>query len=293
MVDGSAVYRDVVPQDLKLYFGEQVRALAGLNGNADAAKVIEAFQSVPRELFAGVGPWSIMSPLHLGGFQKTPDDHARHLYHCVLVSLDREAGINIGDPALWAGMFTRLNIPSGSRVLQVGAGSGYYSAILAHIVGPSGAVLGFEINDKIAGIGRDAIPYFPNLGFRNGNAATDLKPTDGLFDVIVAFAGVTHPAESWVNQLAEGGVMLLPVTGSHGWGAMCLFEKISATEFVCTTVGSCGFYPCSGARDPKLEQALDGVFSDRARLHDWGFKMTVSAEGIQYEADDQLLMAEF
>ncbi len=279
--------------EVRRLYGEQIRALAGLHGNPAAERVIEAFKTVSREDFAGVGPWQIMSPLSTGVFQTTNNAHPEHLYHSVLIALDRNAGINIGEPALWARLFADLDIPDGANILQIGSGSGYYSVILANIVGSSGYLTGFEMNATIAKIGSNAVDKIGNIKIRIGNGATDLRPTDGPFDVIVAFAGVTHPAKDWLDRLSDGGVMLLPVTGVYGWGAMCIFKKTASNRFSVQTIGSCGFYPCFGARSETLAVALDSIWEDRTKLNGWSVQMTYDANGILYEADGQVFSAPF
>ncbi|MGB8819530.1 MAG: methyltransferase domain-containing protein [Rhizobiaceae bacterium] len=293
MLEVTNPARHSVTAAVKQHFGEEIRALAGLHGSKEADRVIEAFKSIPRELFAGPGPWSIMSALRDGSFEKTSNSDPAHLYHCVLISLDRQAGINIGEPSLWARNFAALDIPHGAQVLQVGGGSGYYSAILAHLAGASGRVIAFEIDASVARIGSDAVSKISNLDFRIGDATTGLKASDGPFDFIVAFAGVTHPVKDWLDRLSDNGAMLLPVTGSGGWGAMCVFRKVAEKHFQCETIGSCGFYRCQNARDENLEAALDVIWSDRARLSGWQFQMSYDETGVRYEADGQILTAPF
>ena len=49
-------------------------------------------------------------------------------------------------PSIWARNFEHLDITRGERALQMGAGSGYYSAVLAEIVGPSGRMTAIEVD---------------------------------------------------------------------------------------------------------------------------------------------------
>ena len=277
----------------KQHFGEEIKALAALHGSKTAERVIEAFKTISREAFAGPGPWSIMSPLRTGLFQKTSNADPAHLYHCVLISLDQQAGINIGEPSMWAGNFAALEISQGARILQVGGGSGYYSAILAHLAGASGSVIAFEVDASVAKIGSDAVALIDNLDFRIGDAAIDLQASDGPFDFIVGFAGVTHPVKIWLDRLSENGAMLLPVTGSDGWGAMCIFRRVSERKLACQTIVACGFYRCQNARDENLQSSLDVIWSDRARLTGWQFQMSYDESGFQFEADGQILKAPF
>ena len=109
-----------------------------------------------REPFAGPGPSSV----GLGGHPhvQTPDDDPAYLYQNLLVALDRERGINIGEPRWHACWLAACNIKVAETVVQVGAGSGYYTAILAHLVGPDGRGLCLRNRRSVGGAGRQE-PY--------------------------------------------------------------------------------------------------------------------------------------
>ena len=96
-----------------------------------------------------------------------------------------------------------------------------------------------------------------NAAVRHGNGATD--PAPGPHDLIVAFAGVTHPVPAWIDALGTRGRMLLPVTGTRGWGAFVLFECEAPDRLALVTVGRCGFYPCAGARDDALAERWEAM----------------------------------
>jgi len=111
------------------------------------ARIEAAFAAVPREDFAGSPPWRVGS----GGFfgLASSNDPAR-LYEDVLVAIDPERGVNNGQPSLHAQSIAALEPKEGETVVQVGAGAGYYTAILAHLVGASGKVIAYEIEPDIA-----------------------------------------------------------------------------------------------------------------------------------------------
>ena len=248
-------------------FIDELRALDRMSGAPDLDRVLAAFAAVPRERFAGPGPWTLFS-VGKGGLRadRTPDADPRHLYRPVLVALDEERGINIGDPTLWAPLLARVGVPEGGRVLQAGAGSGYYTAILAELVGPDGHVDAYETEARLIGMADAALADRSNVALHHDNAV-GAAPARSV-DLVIAFAGVTRPPRPWCDALAPRGRMLLPVTGSGGWGAMALFERDGedAVTFAVTTLGPCGFYPCHGARDPIGEHEVDRLFADRSRL---------------------------
>ena len=96
----------------------------------DDARVADAFAAVSRENFVGPPPWTLFDPS--GGDRVTLDgaDPAR-LYDDVLVVLDRAKGLNNGSPSLHALMLHHLGVAPGDRVLHIGIGAGYYTALLA------------------------------------------------------------------------------------------------------------------------------------------------------------------
>lgn len=169
-------------------FADQLRIMGALEGSPATDRVLDAFKSVPRELFAGPGPWKLLSAqegLSLP-VRETPDADPKWLYHAVLIVLDEDKGINIGDPVFWARRFGRVDVKPGSRVLQVGAGVGYYTAILSQLVGPDGHILAYEVEAELAARAKANLSDWPNVEVRQGNAATDLQG-DETFDLVVAF----------------------------------------------------------------------------------------------------------
>jgi protein-L-isoaspartate(D-aspartate) O-methyltransferase len=94
-----------------------------------------AFATVPRERFVGVGPWRVKSPWSLGEYWTTENADPRNVYHDVLIALDESLGLNNGQPSLWAFLFDKLAVAANNHVLHLGCGTGYYTAILAELVG--------------------------------------------------------------------------------------------------------------------------------------------------------------
>src|SRR6516225_4176882 len=133
-------------QTARRFYAEELRFTAHVSSRA----VVNAFAAVPREHFVGPGPWRILSPMRLGDYWTTEDADPRHLYHDVLVALDEERRLNNGQPSLWARMYDQLELSRGDHVVHVGAGTGYYSAILAEIVGRAGKVTAIEVVHGLA-----------------------------------------------------------------------------------------------------------------------------------------------
>lgn len=241
--------------DVRRWFAEELRAICHLEDE----RVVGAFATVPRETFAGPGPWRI---LHFAdGYWTTPDADPRRLYHNVLVALDESRSLNIGEPMLWARHFDRIGIRQGSRILQLGAGSGYYTAILAELAGSEGRVDAIEIDEPLATLAQRNLAAWPHAQVHHGDAN---HPIEGRWDVIVAFAGATTPRGWWLDALADGGRMLLPMTGSTRRSGFMLRLDRHGDRFPARSAGWVAFYPCAGARSPEDEAAIDQAVADPA-----------------------------
>ncbi len=108
-------------------------SIARRAGLADP-RVEAAFAAVPREDFSGPPPWRVSGGL----FSRAGEDDLASLYDDVLVVIDAGRRINNGQPSLHAMSIEALGLREGDTVVQIGAGAGYYTAILAHLVGPTG-----------------------------------------------------------------------------------------------------------------------------------------------------------
>lgn len=222
-----------------------------------------AFATVPRERFLGAGPWRLIVPRSdVNELFTTPDSDPAHLYHDVLVTIDAARGINNGQPSLWARAFDRLGLKPGARVLHVAAGTGYYSAILAETVGPDGRVVAVEYEADLAQRAQANLELWPQVTLVHGDGRTHDPGLD--VDCIAVCAGSTHPAPLWLDRLADGGVLVMPLTGLYGWGFMLRVERRGAT-FAASSVSGVGIYPCVGGRESaaegRLQTALDRLTS--------------------------------
>ncbi|MGJ4949971.1 protein-L-isoaspartate O-methyltransferase family protein [Bradyrhizobium sp. HKCCYLS20291] len=208
--------------------------------------IVEAFSAVPREAFLGPGPWWIIPYPYREPFI-TPDDDPSWLYHDVLVSIDLSRKLNNGMPSFWARNFEHLDIARGERVLQIGAGSGYYSAVLAEIVGPSGRVTAVEVDPALAARARTNLKGWPQVQVISGDGR-DVHADASDHDVVIVFAGCTHPAPQWLDGLAENGRLLLPLT-SEDWSGFLLRVVRRGASFEASSIGGVSIYPCTNGRD--------------------------------------------
>lgn len=206
---------------LRRFYAELVAGHAGPD-------ITAAFAAVPREPFAGPAPWSILGAQigqsRDGGprYVRTPDDNPAFLYQDVLIALDAERGINIGQPSLHAVCLDALTPRPGETVIQVGAGSGYYTALLAHLVGPEGRVHTFEIDPGLAARATANLAPWPwvKVYARSGTAA-GLPPTDAIY----VNAGAARPARAWLDALKPDGRLLFPLQAPNSRGGMLLVRR--------------------------------------------------------------------
>src|SRR5262249_15613318 len=110
----------------------------------DNSPLEQAFAEVHREDFLGPGPWVI--PRWLGEYVPTPSPDPVYLYIDSVVQVSAERHLNNGQPSGHARWIASASIKSGEHVVHVGAGTGYYTAIMACLVGPSGKVTAIEVD---------------------------------------------------------------------------------------------------------------------------------------------------
>lgn len=213
-------------------------------------RLIAAFSSVEREHYVGKGPWQIAV---VAGYIPTISDDPRLLYQDVLVSLATDRGINNGQPSLHATFLDACSPVEGEFVVHVGAGTGYYTAILAALVGPTGNVVAFEIQADLADRARDNLKHLPNVTVLSDSATEAHLPNA---DVIYVNAGATHPLASWLDALNVGGRLIFPLTPNDELGCMLLVTRATPSGYAALAVARVAFIPCVGARDDFTSKAL-------------------------------------
>ncbi|WP_117194208.1 protein-L-isoaspartate O-methyltransferase family protein [Rhizobium terrae] len=183
-------------------YARQILAKAGV---AQDDRLLAAFAKVSREKFIGPPPW-VYSDFQ--GYRSLASEDPRVLYQDILVGLDTARGVNNGMPSLHAGALHALGVREGETVAHLGAGSGYYSAILAELVGPSGRVVAVEYDRALAEKARENLAGYPHVEVVQGDA-TEWPQEDT--DVIYANFALDHPPEAWIDNLAVSGRLLFPL----------------------------------------------------------------------------------
>jgi protein-L-isoaspartate(D-aspartate) O-methyltransferase len=258
----------MTPSEHRRAFAEEVAAVAHL----EAPRLIDALASVPREHFLGAGPWQI-PVLQLGDqriYRTTPDDDPRHIYHNVLVAIDRARELHNGQPSALAHWIDALAIAPGNAVMHLGCGVGYYTAILAELAGPSGRVYACDVDPALAALAaHNLATCWPTVTVE----ASDGASLSGQYDAMLINAGVTAPPAAWLAALAPGGRMVVPLTihvpdVSGGVGAMICVTR-GDREWQARVVSQVAIYDCAIARDPaqeaELRAALNPTFATKLR----------------------------
>ena len=168
----------------------------------------------------------------------------------------------------------------------MGAGTGYYSAIIAEQVGPGGRVTAIEILPELARRTRENLADRPNVRVLEGDGS-QIDP--GPADAFIINAGATHPRPQWLDQLRPGGRLLLPLTtdpasSGFGGGGVLLVTRTGG-ELAARFVSSVGIYSCVGARDAdENDQRLGKVRTFLKHLSkEPGVKLLVSHDLNQIE----------
>lgn len=239
---------------VRRFYAEELRHVAP----AHSPLIVEAFATVPRECFLDPGPWRIL-PGRDGEAWMTEDDDPRHLYHNVLIPIDGTRQLNNGEPRLWAFLYDQIDLKPGEHVVHVGAGTGYYSAILSEIVGRSGRLTAIEVDPGLAARSSANLePWRQATVVASDGFAYRSDPADA----IIVNAGVSGLSVAWLDALKDGGRLLVPMTRSNGWGSFLLIERRGPdypVRHVCRT----GIFPCVGGRDSKTETVLKDVLRRR------------------------------
>jgi protein-L-isoaspartate(D-aspartate) O-methyltransferase len=225
----------------RLFFSELVTA--GALVPTPDRRVTAAFAATPRENFVGPGPWRVFTG---AGQVTTPSDDPAFLYQDIAIVLQERGMINNGQPSLHAKCLVNLRINPGERVVHIGAGTGYYTALLSELAGPGGAVVAYEVEPEIAQRASENLGSYANVTINHRSGAIPPLPDA---DVIYVNAGASDPLELWLDSLRPGGRLLFPLTSEQLVGGMLLITRMDG-HYSARFLSTAGFIPCVGARNP-------------------------------------------
>ena len=122
------------------------------------------------------------------------------------------SGQTISQPTTVAFMLELLNPQSGEKVLDVGSGTGWTTALLAHIVGKDGYVYGVDTLPELVEAGQKNLKKYSSLQAEITQAGTGFGlPQDFLYDRILVNASTHDIPSELLVQLRIGGIMVIPV----------------------------------------------------------------------------------
>jgi protein-L-isoaspartate(D-aspartate) O-methyltransferase len=283
-------------EQIRAGFAEDIGALGKIRTHA----LIEGLAMIPREDFLGPGPWRIVRAADMAkGYVSTPDADPRHLCDNVLVALDESRRLNNGEPLSLMVFLDALSLSPGDRFLHIGCGVGYYTAIAAHALGMSGSVVAVEIDKQLGARAESNLRPYGNIKVVVGDGSGSVP---GPFDAIFVNAGCTGPLPIWLDQLAVGGRLLVPLTvglpayPGVGAGHMLLVTRREAS-YDARLVSPVGIFNCEGARtdagNARLAQALargdlQSVCGLRRDSHEQGGNCWLHGDDFCLEADPAL-----
>jgi protein-L-isoaspartate(D-aspartate) O-methyltransferase len=169
----------------------------------------------------------------------------------------------LSQPSIVALQLEQTQVRPGHRVLEIGAGTGYNAALLAQLAGPSGRVTAIDVDTDIIEQAADrlAAAGVGNAEVVLGDGALG-HPGGAPFDRIVAAVGAYGIPEAWLDQLAPGGRLVVPVRIRGSVSRSIAFERDHAadTDGVWRSVEHqmCGFVPLrdGAADDPRRKVPL-------------------------------------
>lgn len=172
-----------------------------------------AFRSVPRHLFV-------------------PDASPDRAYsdEVIVTKIDADTGRPISSssqPTMMAIMLEQLNLQPGQRVLEIGAGTGFNAALMAHIVGAGGSVTTVDIDDDLVANARANLARagYPQVRVVQADGMQGYAP-DAPYDRIILTVAAGDITPAWSEQLAHDGQILLPLVVLD-YQTAALFERDS------------------------------------------------------------------
>jgi protein-L-isoaspartate(D-aspartate) O-methyltransferase len=230
-------------EPVRLRYAREILRLAGVRDS----RIGEAFAEIAREKFVPGPPWTLVR----AGVAWTSSNPA-DLYEDVLIVIDRHRGINNGEPALHAAWLKAIDPQPGETVIHVGAGTGYYTAMLSRLVGPGGQVDAYEYEADLAAIAATNLAPQTNTRLHAESAYGRLLPDA---DIIYVNAGVTAPDIHWLGAMKPDARLIFPWQPHGGWGPAILVRR-KPGGFSANTLMSVGFIPCSGAMPKERHRSV-------------------------------------
>lgn len=215
------------------------------NGTLRTPSVIATLSAVPRSRFVPEGT--------------SPEE--AYADHALVLTADPSGRptSTISQPSMVALMLEQLRARLGHRVLEIGTASGYTAALLAGMVRPSGRVVTVELDAKLAAAAAGRLGrHWPEVRVRAADGWSG-APDEAPFDRVHVTVGVDDLSPHWLEQLADGGIVVAPIMLRPAVELSVAFQR-RGTELVSRSVRPCGFVRLRGPHAaPSSSFLLDGV----------------------------------
>lgn len=193
------------------------------DGRISSERVKKAFLETPRELF-------VPEKLRQSAYFDTP--------------LHIGSGQTISAPHMVAIMVEALNWDEAKKILEIGTGSGYHAAVVSKIVGKNAKIYSIETIEKLAKQAEQNLKKanIENVIVKRGDGSLGLKE-HSPFDIIYVTCASPDIPKPFLDQLSEGGQLLIPVGNRF-----CELELIQKRkdELIKKHLGGCAFVPLVG-----------------------------------------------
>lgn len=207
---------------MKDFTAERARLIHHLGHDMRDKRVLDAMGRVPRELFV-------------------PEEYQEHAYDNKPLPIGLKQ--TISQPLIVAMMTESLELSGDEKVLEIGTGSGYQTAILAEL---AWQVITVERHPDLARRAKEILDRigYVNVGFHLAGKALGWPP-EAPYNAIIVTAGAPHVPQELLNQLADGGRLIIPV-GPDKFEQALLKITRQNNEFITQNLGGCRFVPLIG-----------------------------------------------
>ncbi|SIO85541.1 methyltransferase, FxLD system [Nocardiopsis sp. JB363] len=204
-----------------------------VGGEFLSPRVEQALRTVPRHLF----------------IPEADLEQAYAPFSPVMTKRDEEQGYvsSVSAPQIQAMMLGQADLRPGQRVLEVGSG-GYNAALIAEVVGPEGEVTTVDIDPDITARARELLAAggYDRVRVVTADAAQGVEE-GASYDAIIVTAGAWDVPPAWIEQLTEGGRLVVPLRVRGLTRSIGFVEHDGSLHS--TSALMCGFVPMRGADD--------------------------------------------
>jgi len=225
-----------------------------------------AFRAIPRHLF----------------LPDVPIEQAYQNQAIPTKHQDDQAISSSSQPSIMAVMLEQLALAPGQRVLEIGAGTGYNAALMAHLVGSQGEITSMDIDDDIVANARQ---HLDRAGYEHvrvicGDGARGY-PDAAPYDRIILTVGTWDILPAWIEQLQLQGRLVVPLTIVPGVMLAVAFEQRESV-WKSVHVAVCGFMPLRGAfAHPELGGPSIAVYPKAQQAATTSYTMTIDKDWSQ------------